>query len=73
MVSTYGHNLVLGVNPFAGVRCAGFVDGDFLWDLSLGQYTGDRKFDGETFWVGCGWFFHGGAGQGKRKLQDTYY
>jgi hypothetical protein len=54
MTSTWGRLLVLGVNPFAGVRCTGDTDGDCLWDLSLGQSTGDGKFDGETFWVGCG-------------------
>jgi hypothetical protein len=72
MVSTRVHVLVLGVNPFAGVSCTGFVDGDCLWDLSLGRHTGDGKFDGEVFWVGCGWFFLGGSGEGKRKLQYTY-
>ncbi len=45
--------------------CESFLQGsvelDFLrmdcqWDLSLGQGTGDGKFDGETFWVGCGFF-----------------
>ncbi len=44
--------------------------GDCLWDLSLGQRTGDEKFDGETFF---GWvvdFFLGGRG-GKRKRQGT--
>jgi hypothetical protein len=57
MTSTCGVFLVLGVDPFGGVRCTGFVDGDCLWDLSLGHRTGDGKFDGETVWVGCGWFF----------------
>ena len=72
MTSTRGRLLVLGVDPFAGVRCTGFADGDCLWNLSLGQRTGDGKFDGETFWVGCGWFFLEGVGEGKRRLQDTF-
>jgi hypothetical protein len=66
MTSTCGRFLVLGVNPFTGVRYTGFTDGDCLWDLSLGQLTGDGKFDGKTFWVGCGWFFFfGGSGRGR--------
>jgi hypothetical protein len=47
-------------------------DADCLWDLSLGQCTGDGKFDWEVFWVGCGWFFLGGGGEGEEELQDTY-
>ena len=43
MVSTRGRLLVLGVDPFAEVRCTGFADGDYLWDLSLGQRTGDGE------------------------------
>jgi hypothetical protein len=61
-----------GCESFAGVRCIGFSDGDCLWDLSLGQCTGDGKFDWEVFWVGCGWFFLGGGGEGDEELQDTY-
>ncbi len=45
-----------GCESLTGVHCTGFVDGDCPWDLSLGQHIGDGKFDGETFWVGCGWF-----------------
>ena len=71
MSSTHGHLWVLGVNPFAGVFYTGFEDGDYLLDLSLGQRTGDGKFDGESFWVGCG-FFSSGPGEGKRKLQVMY-
>jgi hypothetical protein len=48
MVSTNDRLLVLGVDPFAEVRCTGFADGDCLWDLSLRQRTGDGKIDGET-------------------------
>jgi hypothetical protein len=65
MTSKCGHLLVLGVNPFPGVRCTGSTDGDCLWDLSLGQCTDEGKFDGETFWVGCGCFFLGGRGKGR--------
>ena len=57
MASTCVHLRVLGVNPFEVVPCTGFTDGECLWDLSLGHRTGDGKFDGETFWVGCGWLF----------------
>ena len=28
-----------GCESFEGVRCTGFVDVDYPWDLSLGQYT----------------------------------
>ncbi len=72
MVSTHGLLLVLGVDPFAGVLCPGFTHGDCLWDLSMGYHTGVGKFDGEAFWVGCGWFFVGGVGEGKRRLQGTF-
>jgi hypothetical protein len=34
--------------------------------------TGDGEvLMGRRFWVGCGWFFLGGVGEGKRKLQGT--
>ena len=62
MTSTCVCLWVLGVNPFTGVHYTGFVDGDCLWDIFLGQHTGDGKFDGQTFWVGCGCFFLGGGG-----------
>jgi hypothetical protein len=55
-----------GCGYFAGFRCTEFVDGDCLWDLSLGHLTGDGKFVGRCFCVGCGWFFLGGRG-GKRR------
>ncbi len=42
-VITRGRLLTLGVNPFAGVHCTGFVDGDCPWDLSLGQRTGNEE------------------------------
>ena len=53
MASTRGRLLVLGVDPFAEVRYTGFADGDCLWDLSLGQRTGEGKLEGRRFWVGC--------------------
>ena len=65
MASTRGRLLVLGVDPFAEVRCTGFVDGDCLWDLCLGQRTGDGKFDGETFLGRLLIFFLGGRGRGR--------
>ena len=58
-----------GCESFSEVRCTEFADGDYLWGLSLGQSTGDGKFDGETFWVGCGWFFLGGAGGGRERVR----
>ena len=66
MASTRGLLLVLGVDPFAEVRCTGFTDGDCLWDLSLRQRTGDGKIDGETFLGRLLIFFFGGAEEGKR-------
>ena len=42
-----------------------FTNGDCPGNLSLGQHTGEGKFDGETF-LGRTWmFFLGGAGEGK--------
>jgi hypothetical protein len=80
MVSTCGLSLVLGVDPFPGVLCTGFANGDCLWDLSLGvpgiprlgHHTGNGKFDGETFWVGYGWFFSWGSGGGKSNSRSRY-
>ena len=64
--SARGHLRVLGVDPCAGVRCTWITDGDCPGNLSLGQHTGDGKFDGETF-LGRTWmFFLGGTGEGKR-------
>jgi hypothetical protein len=65
ITSTHGRLLVLGVNPFTKVRCTGFADGDYLWDLSLGQCTGDGKFDGETFLGRLLIFFLGQRGRGR--------
>ena len=65
MVITRGLFLVLGVNPLEGVHCTGFVDVDCSWDLSLGHRIGDGKFDGKSFWVGCGWVFFVGRRGGE--------
>jgi hypothetical protein len=66
MASTRGHLLVLGGNPLHGSDVLGSRMGVCLWDLSLGQHTGDGKLDGETF-LGRTWmFFSGGVGEGKR-------
>jgi len=70
MASTRGRLLVLGGNPLHGSDALDSRMGACLWDLSLGQRTGDGRFDGETFF---GWvvdFFLGGRG-GKRKRQGT--
>ncbi len=32
-----------GCESLSGVLCAGFVDGDCPWDLSLGQLTGNEE------------------------------
>ena len=34
----------------AGVRCTRFVDGDYSWDLSLGQRTGNEEIGRGCFW-----------------------
>ena len=65
MASTRGRLLVLGVDPFAEVRFTGFTDGDCVGDLSLGQHTGDGKFDGEAFLDKLLIFFLGGRGRGR--------
>jgi hypothetical protein len=67
LMSMCGRLLVLGVNPFTGAHCTGFVHGDCLWDLSLGHRTGDGKFDVETFRVGCAGFFLLGGGEGEEE------
>jgi hypothetical protein len=68
MVSARGLLRVLGVNPCTGVHYTWIPDGDCPGNLSLGQYTGDGKSDGETF-LGRTWmFFFRGRG-GKRKSQ----
>jgi hypothetical protein len=52
----------LGCESLAWVRCTGFTDGDYLWDLSLGRSTVDGKFDGETFLCRLWMVFLGGSG-----------
>jgi hypothetical protein len=52
---------VLGGNPLHGSDTFGFTDGDRPWNLSLGQRTGDGKFDGESFLVRL-WIFSWGDG-----------
>ena len=57
--------MVLAGNPLRGSDALDSRMGASLWDLSLGQRTGDGKYDGETF-LGRTWmFFLGGAGEGK--------
>ena len=70
MASTRGRLLVLGGNPLHGSDALDSRMGACLWDLSLGQRTGDGRFDGETFLGGLLIFFLGGRG-GKRKRQGT--
>jgi hypothetical protein len=72
-----------GCESLGGVNFTGFADGDCLWDLSLGRYTGDGKFDGETFlgrlWMVC-LVWSGGeetepghVQQGRFSMDDTCY
>jgi hypothetical protein len=65
MLSTRGRLLVLGGNPLHGSDTPDSRMGDCLWDLSLGQRTGDGRFDGETFLGGLLIFFLGGRGRGR--------
>ena len=65
MVSTCGRLLVLGGNPLHGSDALDSRMGACLWDLSLGQRTGDGRFDGEAFWGGLLIFFLGGRGTGR--------
>ena len=64
MGSTCGRLLGLGGNPVHGSDALDSRMGACLWDLSLGQHTGDGKPDGRRFWVGRGCFFLGGTGEG---------
>jgi hypothetical protein len=57
--------LVLGGNPLYGSDALDSRMGVCLWDLSLGQRTGDGRFDGETFLGGMLIFFLGGRGRGR--------
>jgi len=70
MASTRGHLLVLGGNPLDGSDALDSRIGACLWDLSLGQRTGDGRFDGEAFLGGL-LIFSGGEGKGEEELQDT--
>jgi hypothetical protein len=71
MASTRGRLLVLGGNPWHGSDALDSRMGACLWDLSLGQHTGDGKLDGETF-LGRTWmFFSGGDGGEEEELQTT--
>ena len=47
--------------------------GACLWDLCLDKYTGDGRFDGETF-LGevVDFFLRGTPGEEKRKHQGKY-
>ena len=56
-----------------GSLCRGplHLDGNCPGNLSLGQHTGDGKFDGETF-LGRTWmFFLGRGGGGETELQGS--
>ena len=57
MSSTRGRFLVLGGNPLHGSDALDSWMGACLWDLSLGQRTGDGRFDGEAFLGGLLIFF----------------
>ncbi len=56
------HILVWGASRtlFPWSTVLGFTDGDFPGNLSLGQYTGDGKLDGETL-LGRTWMFFSGS------------
>ena len=71
MTSTRGRLLVLGGNPVHGSDALDSRMGAGLWDLSLRQRTGGRRFDGEAFsgrlWI----FFLGGWGRGRGLARAT--
>ncbi len=62
---------VLGGNSLHGSDGLGFADGDCPWNLSLGQSTGDGKFDGEVFLGRLWMFFLVGSGEEKRNSKVT--
>ena len=64
MASTHRRFLVLGGNPLHGSDALDSRMGACLWDLSLGQRTGDGKYDGETF-LGRTWMFFFWEGRGR--------
>ena len=70
MASTRGRLLFLGGNPLHGSDALDSRMGACLWDLSLGQRTGDGDMMGRRFWVGRGCFFSGGGGGGKRDSRE---
>jgi hypothetical protein len=57
--------VVLGGNPLDGSDALHSRMGSSQWDLSLGQRTGDGRFDEETFLGGLLIFFLGGRGRGR--------
>ena len=71
MASTRGRLLVLGGNQVHGSDALDSRMGAGLWDLSLRQRTGGRRFDGEAFsgrlWI----FFLGGWGRGRGLARAT--
>ena len=66
MTSTCGRSLVLGMDPLQYFDALDLWMGACLWDLCLDKYTGDGRFDGETFLGRLLIFFLGGAGEGNR-------
>ncbi len=69
MVSTRVRFLVWGGNPLHGSDTLDSRMGVYLWDLSLGQCTGDGRFDGETFLGGLLIFFLGERGRGRESAR----
>ena len=53
------------MGPMHWIRGWGLAYGIYPW-----QRTGDGRFDGEAFWMGCGFFSWGGGG-GEEELQGT--
>ena len=53
------------MGPMHWIRGWGLAYGIYPW-----QRTGDGRFDGEAFWMGCGFCFWGGGG-GEEELQGT--
>ena len=65
MSSTRGRSLVLGMDPLQYSDALDLWMGACLWDLCLDKYTGDGRFDGETFSGRVLIFFLGGRGRGR--------
>ncbi len=72
MTSTRGRLPVLGGNPFHGSDALDSRMRACLWDLSLGQRTGDGRFDGETFLGGLLIFFLGGRWRGRGTTAEAF-